>query len=360
MLTVIIGYTELVLKTVGPSDPIHGDLKEILNAARRSSDITRQLLAFARKQAISPEVLDINEMIENMLKMLRRLIGENIELEWIPENGLWPVKMDPGQINQILTNLCLNARDAISEIGKITIWTKNMILEESWCSDHTDAVPGEYVLLAVTDTGCGMDRETVDHVFEPFFTTKDVGKGTGLGLAMVYGAVKQNNGLITIQSEPGSGTRFEIYLPRNADKKIGLAATDSIPSSTKGSETILVVEDEPAIMKLAVTILQNQGYTVFAAGSPKEAIRIAEAHYGSFHLLITDVIMPEMNGHALAKFLLSLHPGLKCLFISGYTDDVIARHGILDKGVHFIQKPFSMTDLSDKVRTVLDETDEIS
>jgi len=290
---------------------------------------------------------------------MQRLIGENIDLVCTPGENLLSVKMDPSQVDQILTNLCLNARDAIKGIGKIIIGTENRILDEAWCSHHAGSVPGTYVLLTVTDTGCGMDKEMLDHLFEPFFTTKDIGKGTGLGLAMVYGTVKQNNGFITVHSEPGSGTIFRIYLPSHVCRKDPLPVKGSILSAAKGDETILVVEDEPAIMELTMTILQRLGYTVIGAGSPNEGIRLAGTHPGPVHLLITDVIMPEMNGQDLAKTLLSRYPRLKCLFMSGYTADIIARQSILDKGVHFIQKPFSMTDLSNKIRAVLDDIDEI-
>ena len=359
MLGVILGHAELALAEMDPALPLYADLEEIRKAAQRSADLTRQLLAFARKQTVAPRILDLNDTLMGMRKMLHRLIGENIDLAFIPGENLWPVKMDPGQIDQILTNLCLNARDAIAGMGKITIQTKNQILDEVWCSHHTGSMPGQYVLLTVTDTGCGMDREMLDHLFEPFFTTKDVGKGTGLGLSMVYGAVRQNNGFITVHSEPGSGTSFRIYLQRHLEKTDPLPAKGPVPSAARGSETILVVEDEPAIMTLTTAVLQRLGYAVVAAGSPGEAIRLAEIHPSHIHLLITDVVMPGMNGHELAKTLLPIYPHLKCLFMSGYTSDIIAHQGILDKGVHFIQKPFSMTELGARVRAVLDEIDEI-
>jgi two-component system, cell cycle sensor histidine kinase and response regulator CckA len=285
--------------------------------------------------------------------MLRRLIGEDIELEWLPGKDLGLVKMDPSQIDQILANLCINARDAIGDTGRVTIETDNAVLDEDSCAVHVGSVPGEYVLLIVSDSGCGMDHETVSHLFEPFFTTKERGKGTGLGLAMIYGIVKQNNGFINVYSEPGQGTTFKIYLPRLTEASD--APVESPPSKRvdSGTETILLVEDEPMILQMATLMLQRLGYKVLPAASPGEAIRLAEDHAGTIHLLMTDVIMPEMNGRDLAGKLLSLCPGMKRLFMSGYTANVIAHHGVLDEGVHFIQKPFSRNELAGKVREVL-------
>jgi two-component system cell cycle sensor histidine kinase/response regulator CckA len=339
---------------VDPAQPLFADLQEIQKAARRSADLTRQLLAFARKQTIAPKVLDLNETVESMLKMLRRLIGENIDLSWLPGNNLWPVKVDPSQIDQILANLCVNARDAIAGVGKVTIETKDSTFDETTCAAHAGFVPGEYVRLTVSDNGCGMDTETRAHIFEPFFTTKGVGEGTGLGLSTVYGIVKQNNGYIDVDSAPGQGTIFKIYLPRHAGQVVEdrKAASAEIP---KGSgETVLLVEDEPAILNIAKRMLELLGYSVLAAHRPAEAIRLAEAHVGEIHLLMTDVVMPEMNGRDLAKTLLSPYPRLTALFMSGYTADVIAHRGVLDEGVCFIQKPFSIKDLAAKIRQALD------
>jgi PAS domain S-box-containing protein len=355
MLGVILGHAEMALDQMDPSRPIFSDLEEIRKAADRSAILTRQLLTFARKQTIAPKVIDLNETVEGMLKMLRRLIGEDIDLAWLPGGNLAPVKMDPSQIDQILANLCVNARDAIAGVGKITIETGTAAFDEAYCAAHAGFIPGEYVMLAVGDNGCGMDKETVGHLFEPFFTTKAVGKGTGLGLATVYGAVKQNNGFVNVYSEPARGTIFKIYLPRHqAGTRVRADAATTKPAAC-GSGTILLVEDEPAILRMATTMLERLGYTVIAAQTPGEAIRLAHEHSGSIDLLMTDVVMPEMNGRDLAKNLLSIHPDIKRLFMSGYTANVIAHHGVLDEGVHFIQKPFSSKDLGAKLRHVLEE-----
>jgi len=312
------------------------------------------LLAFARKQTIAPRVLDLNKTVEGMLSMLRRLIGENIDLAWLPGAGVWQIKVDPSQIDQILTNLCVNAMDAIEGVGKITIETENTTFDEARCADHPGFSTGEYVLLAVNDNGCGMDKETLDRLFEPFFTTKEMDKGTGLGLAMVYGIVKQNSGFINVYSEPGLGTAFKVYLPRYAGKTEKMHKKEPAEPADRGDETILLVEDEPAILEMTTMMLKRQGYTVLAASTPGEAIRLAEVHSGEISLLITDVVMPKMSGWDLAENLLTCYPKLKCLFMSGYTANVIARRGMLDVGVHFIQKPFAMADLAAKIREELD------
>jgi len=355
MLGVILGHAEIAMDQVDPSQPLHADLREIRNAAQRSADLTRQLLAFARKQVVAPKVLDMNDTISGMLKMLQRLIGEDIHLVWLPGVSLWPAKIDPSQIDQILANLCINARDAIAGVGKLTIETKNIRFDEDYCADHAGFVPGEFVLLVVSDDGSGMDKETIDKIFEPFFTTKGIGKGTGLGLATVYGIVKQNNGFINVYSEPGQGTTFKIYLPRYIGKAEQTRTEVAVEPLRRGQETILLVEDEPTLLELSKLLLETQGYRVLAAGSPGEAIRLAGENTGEIHLLMTDVVMPEMNGRDLAKKLLALYPHLKCLFTSGYTANVIAHHGVLDENVNFIQKPFSRRDLAAKVREVLDQ-----
>ena len=354
MLGVILGHTEMALEKVDPTQPLFDDLQEIRKAAERSGELTRQLLTFARKQIIAPRVIDLNETVEGMLKMLRRLIGEDIDLSWLPGNNLAPVKVDPSQIDQILVNLCVNARDAIDDVGKVTIETESVTFDETYCADNTGFVPGEYVLLAVSDNGCGMDSETLGHLFEPFFTTKKIGKGTGLGLATVYGAVKQNNGFIKVYSEPGQGTTFKVYLPRHAARPSSFMPTQGPGQpAERGHETILLVEDEPSILKMTAIMLERQGYTVVPASTPGEAIRLAQEYLGRIDLLITDVVMPEMNGRDLASNLLSVYPDLKRLFMSGYTANVIAHHGVLDEGVNFIQKPFSRKDLAAKVRESL-------
>ncbi|MBM4200525.1 MAG: response regulator, partial [Gammaproteobacteria bacterium] len=353
MLGVILGHAEMALGRVDPGQPLFADLLEVRKAAERSADLTSKLLAFARKQTVAPKVLDLNETVEGMLTLLRRLIGEDIDLAWQPGENLAPVRVDPSQLDQILANLCVNARDAIADVGTITIETGAATFDEAYCAEHAGFVPGEYVLLAVSDNGCGMDAETVGHLFEPFFTTKALGKGTGLGLASVYGAVKQNHGFINVYSEPGHGTTFTIYLPRHAARTVQPAENGSEAPVTRGHETILLVEDEPAILRMTAKMLAREGYTVIAAGTPGEAIRLAREHTGPIHLLMTDVVMPEMNGRDLARNLLSIHPGIKRIFMSGYTANVIAHHGVLDEGVHFIQKPISMKGLAAHVREAL-------
>ena len=353
-LTVIMGYTELAIMDADPAGQFYADLKQVLKAGRHAQDITRQLLAFARKQTIAPKVLDLNENIESMIKMLRRLIGEDIDLVWLPGKNLWNVKMDPSQIDQILVNLCVNARDAIEGVGKVTIETNTVVFDAAYCADHVDFIPGKFVLLAASDNGCGMDKEILDNMFEPFFTTKHVDKGTGLGLATVYGIVKQNHGFINVYSEPGKGTTIKIYLPQHEGKAVEIQgeSTEEIPQGN--SETILLVEDDLPILKLAQKILEGLNYIVLIADTPKGAMRLAQDHTDKIHLLITDVIMPEMNGRELSEQLQSLFPDLKCIFMSGYTANAIAHHGVLDEGVHFVQKPFAKNDLAAIVRKVLD------
>ncbi len=354
ILSVIIGYAELAVEEVPPDDPLHGDLVEILHAAQRSRDIIRQLLAFARKETIAPEVLDLNDTVEHLLKMLRRLIGEDIDLAWRPAPELWSVKMDPSQVDQILANLCVNARDAIKDVGKVTIETRNISIDAGNIDGHPWLKPGDFVLITVSDDGCGMARETLDNIFEPFFTTKEVGRGTGLGLSTVYGITKQNNGFINVSSKPGKGTRFRIYLPRN-DEGEADSRRPSIKTVARGSgETVLVVEDDPGILKLTARILEPLNYTLLAAGSPSEAIALAANHDRKIDLLITDVVMPDMNGRDLSKTLTQTQPNLRTLFMSGYTADLIAHRGVLDSDVHFIHKPFSKKTLAVKVREALD------
>ena len=353
MLAVIIGYAELALADLEPGQPLLDNLQRIKTAAEHSADLTRQLLAFARRQTVVPRLLDLNETVEGMLKMLWRLIGENVDLAWLPTE-VWPIKMDPSQINQILTNLCVNARDAIKGVGKITIETSGITFDETYCAGHTGFIPGDYVMLAVSDDGDGMDKETMDKIFEPFFTTKESGIGTGLGLATVYGIVKQNNGFINVYSERGHGSVFKLYLPRHAAETETVQKESEALPVALGHETILLVEDNPAMLGIGRLMLEKFGYHVLVASTPGDAIHVARSHEGEIHLLITDVIMPEMNGLDLSGDLASIYPGLKCLFMSGYTGDIIARHGFLDKGINFIQKPFSKKQLAVKVREVLD------
>jgi PAS domain S-box-containing protein len=355
MLSVIIGNAELAMVKISPDDPLHANIKQILNAAQRSADITRKLLAFARKQTINPKVLDLNETVEGMLKMLRQLMGEDIDFSWQPASVIGLVKIDPTQIDQILANLCVNARDAIEGVGKVTIETGHVEFDKAYCDNHQGFKPGEYVMLAVSDNGRGMDKETIALIFEPFFTTKSAAEGTGLGLATVYGIVKQNNGFINVYSEPGHGSTFKIYFPRYPGE-----AEEAKPESTAQilpgrGELVLLVEDETAIMEIGQQMLENIGYKVLAAGSAQEALRLAKEYASGISLLITDVVMPEMNGRALSEKVKAICPDIKTLFMSGYTANVIAHRGELDTGVNFIQKPFSLKDLAAKVREALDQ-----
>ena len=354
MLSVILGHTEIAMSKEDSGSSIYKNLQEIYNATNRSADLTRQLLGFARKQTVAPRVLDLNETVEKMLKLIRRLIGESIDLTWIPGTAVLPVKIDPTQIDQILTNLCVNARDAIETVGKIIIETGNIVFDDDYCSKHLGFRPGKYVLLAVSDDGCGMEQKILDKIFEPFFTTKEVGRGTGLGLATVYGIVKQNNGFINIYSEPGRGTTAKIYLPIQELQAEHIETGSQILSSTRNIETVLVVEDELSILEMITGMLEHKGFKVLAASTPNDAIRMAEEHDGVIHLLLTDVIMPQMNGRDLYKNLIPLYPKIESLFMSGYTANIIANHGVLEEGVFFIQKPFSMKDLVVKLREVLD------
>ena len=353
LLTVITGYACLGMIETDQAAPAHAKFEEISKAAEKSADLTRQLLAFARKQTIAPKVLDLNETVKNMLNMLSRLIGENIHLAWQPAKSLGQIKFDPSQIDQILANLCVNARDAIADVGKITIETGNITFDKDYCDAHYGFIQGEYVLLAVSDDGCGMDKETMAHIFEPFFTTKADGVGTGLGLATVYGIVKQNNGFINTYSEPGHGTTVRIYLPRFKCTEGTAARIESVKPLSRGQETILLVEDEPGIRNVTTLLLEMQGYRVFPASTPGEALELAKEHSDEIHMVMTDVVMPEMNGRDLTGNLLLICPNIKCLYMSGYTANVIAHHGVLDENINFISKPFSLADLSAKVREVL-------
>lgn len=356
MLSVILGHSELLIENIPPDAPSRNNLEEIKNAAKRSADLTRQLLAFARKQTVSPKVLDLNQTIESMLKMLGRLIGEDIDLIWKPAEALDPVHIDPSQIDQLLVNLCVNARDAIGpRAGKLTIETGRAALGAADCAENPDIAPGDYMMITVSDSGSGMDKATLANIFEPFFTTKGVGEGTGLGLATVFGIVKQNRGFIDVTSDPGRGTAFKIYLPAHTATKgrPKHGAVDTEPV-TGGNESILLVEDEPATLNMTRMMLERMGYIVLAAPTPEDAIRLVERHAGGIHLLMTDVVMPGMNGHDLARAMLSRHPEIKCLFMSGYPADIIAHQGVLDEGVNFIQKPFSKPSLTVKVRETLD------
>jgi signal transduction histidine kinase/CheY-like chemotaxis protein len=354
LLGVIMGHAETALAKTIPEQASHQDLLEILKAAGRSADLIRQLLGFARKQAIIPKVLDLNGTITAMLKMLRRLIGENIDLSWHPGNDLYQIKIDPSQVDQVLVNLLVNARDAIAGAGKIVIETNSIAIDDADCVQYEGLVAGKYVVLTISDNGSGMDDETLSLIYEPFFTTKEVGKGTGLGLPMVYGIIKQNNGHINVYTEPGQGTTFNIYLPRCESEVIPSKVEEKEVVIQKGSEMILLVEDEEALLDLGKDALENLGYIVLATNTPTDALRLVKEHRGEIHLIITDVVMPGMNGMELAQQVNLLQPEIGYLFMSGYTADIIADHGVMDEGVFFIQKPFLLKDLADKVRQALE------
>jgi PAS domain S-box-containing protein len=354
MLQAIIGYAELAMMKIKRGSEHDEDLIQISQAAQRAADLTRQLLAFARKQPVSLKVLDLNKTVASMLEMLNRIIGEDIELIWKPSFTPYRVKMDPAQIDQILANLLVNSRDAIAGVGKVIIETGHGVFDEAYCRVNPGFIPGEYALLEVSDTGSGMDKETVSQIFEPFFTTKEVGKGTGLGLAMVYGIVKQNNGIIKVISEPGHGTTFKIYLPscQNETEIENMIQEKILPD---GNETILVVEDEKMLLEFITTILQEQGYKVLAAETPENALRMACEHKGPIHLLITDVVMPGMNGREVKDSIVPLYPEIKVIYMSGYTADILALKGIMDEGTAFLRKPFTIDLLSLKVRELLEK-----
>jgi two-component system, cell cycle sensor histidine kinase and response regulator CckA len=332
---------------------LRDDFEAIREAAQRSADLTARLLAFARRQAVAPRVLDLNEAVSGALQLLRRLIGEAIELAWVPGAALWAVRMDPSQVDQILTNLCVNARDAIQGHGTIRIQTRNVLYGSEDRAGRPDCLPGEWVLLSVSDDGCGMDGATRARIFEPFFTTKPVGQGTGLGLSMVYGVVEQNNGFITVHSEPGRGTSFAIHLPRHAGEQPSTSAPEAVERLERTGQTILIVEDEPMILRISVTMLRKLGYTVLSASNAEEAVQIAQARDAPIDLLLTDVVMPATNGRELADRLRRSRPGLRCLFMSGYTTDVIATNGALERGAGFLPKPYTLRQLASAVRDAL-------
>ncbi len=355
MLNVILSYAELAIADVPLFDPLYEALSAIQKAARRSAALTSQLLAFARQQTAAPRPVDLNEKVAGMLLLLRRLLGEDIELHWEPERGIDAVFIDPAQLDQILTNLCINARDAMPEGGRITIATRACELTEDACREKAGRKPGRYVELSVADTGVGIPPEIRDRIFEPFFTTKEPGKGTGLGLSTVYGIVAQNGGFIEVESAPGAGTAFRICLPASPEPAVR-GATRAMPAvAFSNRERILLVEDEPEILAVARKILERNEYQVVTASGAEEALRLVREQEGGFDLLITDVIMPEMNGNELARRITERHPGIRCLFMSGYTAETITRQGILDSGLHFLQKPFSGRELLAKVRQVLEE-----
>jgi two-component system cell cycle sensor histidine kinase/response regulator CckA len=356
LLSVILSYTAFAMVEAAEGSQIRGDLLEVRKAAERAAELTRSLLAFSRHQVLQPVPLDLNQVATGLEKMLRRILGEDIDFVQALAPGLGVVHADPGQIEQVLMNLVVNARDAMPKGGKLTIETSNVELDAEYATRHVAVAPGSYVLLVVTDTGVGMDQPTLERIFEPFFTTKERGKGTGLGLSTVHGIVKQSGGSIWVYSEPGHGTTFKIYLPRDPS---AVAATDAQPESAPklytGTETILVVEDEPALREVVRRTLHAAGYTVLTAACGEDALRTCEQHAGALHLLLVDVVMPRMSGKALADELTGERPTLKVLYMSGYTNDAIVHRGVLDAGTNFLGKPFTTADLTRKVRRVLDE-----
>ncbi len=355
MLGVIIGHVGMLLQREDLDDQLRADLRDIEDAGRRSADLTRQLLAFARRQTVAPVRMDLNDTIGRLVSMLARLIGEDVRLVWQPDPAALPVRIDPSQVDQILTNLCVNARDAIDGVGRIVISTADVTFDRAACADEMDCVPGRYTRIAVRDDGHGMDATTLAQVFEPFFTTKGQGEGTGLGLSIVYGIVRQNGGFIQVESAPGQGTEFRLHLP------VDVAATLPVPRTemksnepSGGQETVLLVEDEPAVLRFARRVLEGAGYRVLAAASPAEALRLAKEPGAPIDALVTDVIMPDMNGVVLAERVRQHHPRVRCLFMSGYAEEVISRQGTVDPAVQFLPKPFTLQELKRKLRETLD------
>ncbi len=354
LLMGIMGYVELCKEGIEPEHPIREWLDDIAECSQRSADITRQLLAFARKQVIEPRILNLNDAVESMLKLLRRLIGENVNLAWRPGRGIYAVMIDPAQLDQILANLCINARDAITGVGEIVIETECARIDADYCASHPDAIPGDYVCLSISDDGCGISKEDLAQVFEPFFTTKGLGKGTGLGLSTVYGIAKQNFGSVYAYSEPGTGSIFKVYLPEVEAESVTTHGIGKADAPRGRGETILLVEDEKSLRVTCGVFMESLGYRVIIAETPGEALTITAQHPGDIDLLLTDVIMPGMDGRQLADRICVAMPRVKVLFMSGYTADVITRRGVLDKGIHFMAKPFTLIDLARKVRELLD------
>jgi signal transduction histidine kinase/CheY-like chemotaxis protein len=353
LLSVIVGSADFALSSLREGEEFHEDMVAIRDAGQRAAVLTRQLLAFSRRQLLQPEVVNLNAIIYGMENLLRRSLGEDIELRVVFADGLGRVKVDPGQIEQVIMNLAVNSRDAMPTGGKLTIETAIVELDESYAAAHVSAEPGSYVVLSVSDSGCGMDEDTREHLFEPFFTTKEPGRGTGLGLSTVYGIVKQSGGSIWVYSEPGLGTTFRVYLPRERSGSPSMRATERPGTPIRGPATILVVEDESAVRSLAQRVLRAAGYSVLTAASGHEALRMSERHAGEIHLLFTDVVMPGMGGRELVERLLPKRPHLSVIYTSGYTDNAIVHHGTLDPGTNFVAKPFNATALLGKVKEVL-------
>jgi signal transduction histidine kinase len=355
VLSVILSYSELAVGGLPRADPLADDIDEIRKAGERAAGLTRQLLAFSRQQKLEPRVLDLASAVGDMEKMLRSLLGADVELTFLPSPGLWSVKADPGQIEQVVMNLAVNARDAMPRGGRLTIELKNVELDEDYARDHLDVQPGPHVMLAVSDTGAGIDKPTLARIFEPFFTTKEVGKGTGLGLATVFGIVKQSRGHVWVYSEVGHGTTFKVYLPR-VDGQATAPAPEPIAGDLRGTETILVVDDDDQVRAVASGILRRHGYVVLEASNGGEALLVCEQHGARIHLLLTDVVLPRMSGRLIADRATALRPELKVLYMSGYTDDAVLQHGILESDVAYMQKPITPRTLGRKVRAVLDQS----
>jgi len=354
LLTVIKGYTELMLEDLKPSDPMRTEMGEVQKAADRAAALTRQLLAFSRRQVLAPKVVNLNFLVEDMNKLMLRLLGEDIELCTKLDSSLGSVKADPGQIEQVIMNLAVNARDAMPKGGKLTLETANLELDQAYSREHATVQPGSYVLLAISDTGCGMNAETLSHIFEPFFTTKEQGKGTGLGLSTVYGIVKQSGGYIWPYSELGIGTSFKIYLPRVDEMAEREQAQAQASSGLGGTETILLVEDEEGVRGLTRQLLQRHGYTVLEAEHGEDALLLCERYSGPIHLVLSDVVLAQMSGRELMQRLAPLRREMKVLYMSGYSDEAIVHHGVLAPGTAFLQKPFTTESLMRKLREVLD------
>jgi len=354
LLTVIQGYSEIALLSLKQTDPLRDTVLRINQAGIKAGNLTQQLLAFSRRQVLEMKVVDLNETIMELNNMLRRVIGEDIELITVLEKNLWHTKVDPRQIDQVIINLAVNAKDAMPNGGRFTIETTNVYIDKSYNDDHAGILPGLYVMLSVSDTGTGISPEIKDHIFEPFFTTKERGKGTGLGLSTIYGIINQCGGSIQIYSEPYQGATFKIYLPRAAEALDELKKETKLVQFPRGNETILVVEDDPAAKRLTVEILNMQGYLVLEASDGNEALKMAKSYEANIQLVLTDVVMPQMSGKEMVDRLRMLRPDIKVLFMSGYTNDAIVHHGVLDQGLFYIQKPFTVDGLSKKIREVLD------